>query len=216
MKRPLSTLLSLLLGTATLPLAAQQGPAQQEDLWAGKRRTDRSIEIQLVVDGAPREVYELWLSPEGLRRFFAPAARIDPVIGGRYEMVFDPQGDPEGERDGTKGARILELEPGAFLAFEWKGRESMKEMNARPLPTWVELSFTPVEGEAGKTRISFAHHGFGTGGTWDIGYVFFQGAWRAVLDSLKVFCARHHARPVEEETVVAGLAGQAPLRGAAR
>lgn len=216
MKRALSTLLTLLLGVAALPLAAQQAAAAREERWSGKRRTDRSIEMKMVVDGAPSEVYELWLSPEGLRRFFAPAARIDPVVGGRYEMVFDPQGDPDGERDGTKGARILELQPGAFLAFEWKGRANMKEMNTRPLPTWVELSFTPVEGEAGKTRIAFAHHGFGTGGTWDIGYVFFQGAWRAVLDSLKVYCARHHARPAEEESVVARLAGRVPPRGALR
>jgi uncharacterized protein YndB with AHSA1/START domain len=216
MKRVNSTLLTLLLGIAALPLAAQQTAAAREELWSGKRRTDRSIEMQMVVDGAPSEVYELWLSPEGLRRFFAPAARIDPVVGGRYEMVFDPQGDPDGERDGTKGARILEMQPGAFLAFEWKGREAMKEMNTRPLPTWVELSFTPLEGETGKTQIAFAHHGFGSGGTWDIGYVFFKGAWRAVLDSLRVYCARLHARPAEEETVVARLATHAPLRGTGR
>lgn len=208
--------LSLLLGAAAPTLAAEQD-APAEDLWAGKQRTGRSIEIKVVVDATPQEAYDLWLSADNLRRFFAPTAHIDPVVGGRYEVVFDPQGDPEGERDGTKGARILELHPGSFIAFEWKGRASMKDMNVRPLPTWVELSFLPVEGKEGKTRVSLAHHGFGTGGTWELAYVFFQSAWRAVLDSLQVYCAKHQAQPAaEEDSVIARLASDQGWRATLR
>lgn len=184
------TALALVFVAAAVPLAAQQRASTREELWAGKIRTERSIEVRTVVDAEPRDAYELWLSPAGLRTFFAPGARIDPVVGGRYEVLFDPQGDPEGELEGTKGARILALDPGAFLAFEWRGRASMKEMNVTPLPTWVEVTLTPVAGQKGKTRVELVHHGFGTGGTWEIAHVFFKGAWRAVLDSLQVYCAR--------------------------
>ncbi len=201
MKATPRTVLALLFLGASLPLAAQPPAPAREELWAGKIRTERSIEVQTIVDTAPQATYELWLSPAGLRNFFAPGARIDPVVGGRYEVLFDPQGDPEGVLEGTKGARILALDPGAFLAFEWRGRASMKEMNVTPLPTWVEVTLTPVAGQKGKTLVELVHHGFGTGGGWEIAHVFFKGAWRAVLDSLQVYCARLNppATPSQDE-----------------
>ncbi|HRC86165.1 MAG TPA: SRPBCC domain-containing protein [Thermoanaerobaculia bacterium] len=180
--------IALLLSLGCLCTSHPARAAGDQDLWRGKVKTDRSIRIERVVEAPADKVYQLWMSAEGIRSFFAPAARVEPVVGGRYELMFDPEHDPDGERDGTKGARILAIEPNRFLAFEWRGRQNMVEMNAQPLPTWVELHFAPVVGERGSTRISLEHYGFGTGGTWEEAYVFFQNAWKSVMGALEQRC----------------------------
>ncbi|HSF39625.1 MAG TPA: SRPBCC domain-containing protein [Thermoanaerobaculia bacterium] len=186
----------LLVMIIALLLAPVAGLAGSEDsLMQGKQRTGREIVFEAVLDAPPETVYELWTTPEGVRSFLAPEARIDPVVGGRYEILFSPGTDPEGEQAGTKGARILKMDKGRALAFEWRGAGHMKEMNATPLPTWVELSFEPVQGEPGKTRLRFAHLGFGQGGGWDEAYSFFQSAWGGALDSLKKVCAERGKAP---------------------
>jgi uncharacterized protein YndB with AHSA1/START domain len=181
----LLSLVSLASLTSTSPAgAASDGAA---------RDRGRSIQLDAELDAPPGVVFELWSTPAGVRRFFAADARIDPRVGGRYEILFNPAGDPTGERDGTKGARILRWEPGRALSFEWKGRAEMVEMNVRPLPTWVELSFAPLGNR--RTRLHLAHHGFGEGGGWDDAYAFFSTAWRSVLGALEEACAGRSPEP---------------------
>ncbi|HEX4952002.1 MAG TPA: SRPBCC domain-containing protein [Thermoanaerobaculia bacterium] len=196
--------LALLLAITSLsgPAGAQ---APGADPPPGKKDTGRAITIETVVACNPTELWELWTTEAGVRSFFAPGARIEPRVGGRYELTFDPAGDPEGEREGTKGCKILSFEPSSLLAFEWKGREVMVEMNTPPLPTWVELRFTPLAGEPSRTKVSFAHRGFGEGGSWELGWVFFSGAWNAVMQSLQTRCSKLHEGPPrrDEEAALA-------------
>ncbi len=185
-----------LLTMIILSLALSAEFAGSDDsLMQGKQRTGREIVLEAVLDAPPETVYELWTTPKGVKSFLAPEARIDPVVGGRYEILFAPAVDPEGEQAGTKGARILKMDKGRSLAFEWRGAGHMKEMNARPLPTWVELSFEPVPGELGRTRFRLAHLGFGQGGGWDEAYSFFKGAWEGILEPLKKVCAERGKAP---------------------
>src|SRR4030095_5282297 len=90
-----------------------------EDLMAGKTKTAHTINLEITVHASPDEAFSLWSTSEGVRRFFAPDARINPVEGGEYTILFAPQADPQGLSHGTKGARILKMIPGKFLAFEW-------------------------------------------------------------------------------------------------
>jgi hypothetical protein len=74
---------------------------------AGKVDTGRTVELSVLAEGTPAEVSELWASPAGLARFLAPAAVIDPRVGGRYEVIFAPRQDPQGADQGTKASRVL-------------------------------------------------------------------------------------------------------------
>ena len=85
----------------------------------GKVKTDRTVNLDRIVEAPPAEVYRLWTTPDGVKKLFAPEAKIDLKIGGRYEIIFFPSKDPEGELHGTKGARILDLVPNKKLVFEW-------------------------------------------------------------------------------------------------
>jgi uncharacterized protein YndB with AHSA1/START domain len=143
-------------------------------------------------------VYALWTTPAGVEKFFAPKAEIDPRVGGDYTIVFDPSGDPEGLSSGTKGAHILQLDPPHTLSFEWipftlapappgafgPPAVPAAERNARPLPTWVEVTFEPAGITGEQTHVRLSHYGFQHGETWDASFAFFEHAWRLVLDRL--------------------------------
>jgi uncharacterized protein YndB with AHSA1/START domain len=171
------------------------------NLMQGKQKTDRTIFLEATVDAPPAEVFRLWTSEEGIKKFFAPAARVEARVGGRYEVLFAPAKDPEGNSHGTKGARIVKLVPDKELAFEWitfAGDELLgynappyappSERNVRPLPTWVELSFEPVESQPRRTHVRFAHYGFRDGEKWEKSFHWFQRAWKGVLDELAASC----------------------------
>lgn len=117
--------------------------------------TGRTILLEATVDASPEEVFRLWTTEDGIRKFFAPKAVIEPRLGGRFEMIFDPERDPEGNDSGTKGARILRFERGRALSFEWMsftrtGTDPRgpvgwpEERDRRPIPTWVDLTLEPV------------------------------------------------------------------------
>jgi uncharacterized protein YndB with AHSA1/START domain len=201
----MTTTITLLAASAVLlPGAGGAG----EDLMAGKVDTGRTISLEATVDAPASTVFRLWTTEAGIKSFFAPRALIDPHVGGRYEIAFFPEVDPEGESAGTKGARILRFEPDRLLSFEWftfvsrdlsavapPGATSPPVVpaairNARPIPTWVELSLEPVPGQPGKTHLRLTHRGFGSGTPWDESFEYFWRAWATVLGRLGARCAR--------------------------
>jgi len=189
-------LLTLLLAAA----AAQDSTDAADSIMKGKVRTDRMFALDATVDAPPEEVFRLWTTADGVTKFFGPAARIEPKVGGEYTLIFNPGGDPEARSEGTLGARILRYVPNKELAFEWVtfvGRENLAGgppyappamRDERPLPTWVELTFHPVKQQPGRTHIRLAHHGFRAGEKWDGAYVYFAGAWARTLMNLAAHC----------------------------
>lgn len=151
------------------------------------------INLEKVVPGTPDQVFDLWTTREGVRAFFAPAAVIEPHVGGEYTIIFAPDQDPEGLSHGTKGARILEFAPGKKLAFEWIPF-TLRQIEGAPGPPVVSeaernASFTPVEvtfeaaGE-GRTLVRLTHRGFKQGEKWQQAHAFFTRAWALVLEEL--------------------------------
>ena len=116
---PLSCASQLQLAAASERINPPEQPANPASLMGGKFKTDRTIFLEAIVAAPPSTVFELWTSRDGIKKFFAPDARIDASVGGRYQIIFAPTRDPEGDSHGTKGARILKLVPNKELAFEW-------------------------------------------------------------------------------------------------
>lgn len=183
---------------------------------SGEAPDTTSIVYEAVVAGTAQDVFVLWTSVDGVKSFFAPDARVEARVGGRYEMIFDTVKDPEGADFGTKGATILALEEGRRLVFEWKGPPWATEMNVRPFPTRVTVSFEDQSGSPPQSRVRLVHEGFGTGGSWPQAYDKFRVAWRLVLDRLTVRCAGGDAWkvPVSDTKHATGEHGAAPCDGA--
>lgn len=161
----------------------------------GPKETGRAIEFDATVAGSPEAVCSFWLDAEHLKQFFAPGCRVEPRVGGRYEIIFQPDIDPEGRSFGTFGAKLRNLELGKRLVFEWKGPPWATEMNVQPFPTSVEITFEPDPSDASRTHVHLPHRGFGPGGNWDRAFEHFQSAWRQVLDQLTSYGAKV-AKPV--------------------
>jgi uncharacterized protein YndB with AHSA1/START domain len=166
------------------------GSARADEPLLGDRDPGaHAIEYTVVLDAPPAEVFELWSTAEGLRRFMAPGARVDGAVGGLYQITFDPAGDPEGARHGTKGARLLHLVPGEALAAEWTFPPLGAALNTPPFPTWIEVRLGPAPGHVGRTLLHFAHYGFADDPEWEQAWRFFdEGNWPLVLNRLVVYC----------------------------
>lgn len=166
-------------------------------LLAATAPAPRELVFDVTVDKSPAETFELWTTPAGVRKFFAPVSVIDARVGGRYQMVFEPDKDPEGRAHGTFGVAILELAPNRRFATEWTFPPFGPAFNTKPFPTRVELDFEPASG--GRTRLRLAHRGFPADPAWDKPLATFRDViWPYVLNSLVAY-ARDGVSPQWEK-----------------
>jgi uncharacterized protein YndB with AHSA1/START domain len=133
------------------------------------------IEVDVVVTASLDDAWNAWTTVEGVKSFFAPAARIDARPDGAYEIFFDPSA-PEGRR-GADGMRVLVSEPKRRFAFTWNAPEQFPA--ARAQRTRVTLVFTPLAERS--TRVALTHDGFGEGEEWAKVRAYFEHAWKEIV-----------------------------------
>lgn len=136
--------------------------------------------IQEIRIGADRElVWKAWTESERITQWFAPAANIQPVIGGAFELFFNPANK---DVMSTKGCRFLKVKGPDCLAFEWKGPDPFAAvMNGTPLTT-VEVN---LEENSGGTLLKLRHTGWQSSPEWDEARGWHVEAWKQMLASLK-------------------------------
>ena len=122
---------------------------------------ERAIEKQAIVNATLDQAWDAWTTREGITSFFAPDAKIEPRVGGAFQVYMDP-GAPVGSK-GADDMRFLALQPKKMISFDWNAPPHLCE--ARAQRTFVILRFEPVTDKT--TRISLHHTGWGEGGEWD-------------------------------------------------
>ena len=140
---------------------------------------ERAIDKEVVVAAPIESVWQAWTTHAGIRSFFAPDAEIDPRVGGAFHIHINPFAEP-----GMKGAddmRYMALQRPTMLSFDWNAPPSLPEVRAQR--TFVVVRLAPLD--AGSTRVTLHHTGWGTGGQWDDTYAYFDRAWGNVLGNLK-------------------------------
>lgn len=143
------------------------------------RAAERAIDKEVVVAATLDQVWASWTTREGIVGFFAPDARIEPRVGGAFQIYIDP-GAPAGAK-GADDMRFLALQPKKMISFDWNAPPSLPE--ARAQRTFVVVRFAPVDEKT--TRVTLHHTGWGEGGEWDKAYAYFDRAWGGVLGNLK-------------------------------
>lgn len=146
---------------------------------------ERIISGTVICDGAIQDVWQAWTTENGATTFFAPACKIEPQIGGAYEMYFNPDGAP-GQKGG-EGLTILALQKHKMLSFTW---------NAPPHIPTVRGQFTSViirfdKLNLNQTRCTLFHSGWGDGGEWDEAFEYFSSAWLKVVLPRLVYRFKH-------------------------
>jgi uncharacterized protein YndB with AHSA1/START domain len=140
-----------------------------------KQNPDRIIRGEVVVEASLDEVWEAWTTKEGLQTFFAPVCEIELRVGGRIEILFDPDA-PEGER-GAEDTHIMAFQPRTMLAFTWNAPPSMPEI--RHHRTHVVIRFS--ERPSGRSKVTLFHDGWGEGEHWDAAFDYFVRAWNQIV-----------------------------------
>lgn len=126
------------------------------------------------------QAYRYFTENDLLESYFTVKADVEPVVGGKYELDWDPDGPPV---QSTAGCRITALTEGQLLAFEWKGPPPHSEvMNAADPLTHVVVSFIPAGPYS--TDVQIVHSGWRTGEQWHAAREYFDRAWGFVLDAL--------------------------------
>lgn len=136
--------------------------------------------LERTVSGPPAEVYRAFTTRDGVRSFFAPDARIEPRVGGTYELVFLPEAQPGAQ--GSEGCRLTALEPGQRVAFTWNFPPSIPVLRASRAMTNVAITLEPA---SGGTRVRLTHSGFQEGADYHRGRAYFEEAWKLVLARLE-------------------------------
>jgi uncharacterized protein YndB with AHSA1/START domain len=140
---------------------------------------ERAIEKTIVVPATLDQAWDAWTTREGVISFFAPDAKVEPKVGGAFQIYINPLAEP-----GMKGAddmRFMALQPKRMLSFDWNAPPHLP--NVRQQRTFVVVRFTPVGDK--ETQVTLHHTGWGEGDEWDKSYAYFDRAWGNVLANMK-------------------------------
>ena len=155
-----------LLETAVI---AQPSPSSQI--------TNRAVRVEGIVDAPVSEVWRVFTTSNGAQEFFAQTANIHLALGGPYEIRFDPND----ERSGTNGLKIMSYAPQEIISFQWNAPPEIPEV--RNGGTWVVVTMAPVN--ENQTRVIIEHLGWKQGPEWDAAYGHFVEGWSGLVDRLK-------------------------------
>jgi uncharacterized protein YndB with AHSA1/START domain len=147
------------------------------DSQASSQITDKVVKVEGVVDAPVAEVWRVFTTSEGAEEFFAQKANIELRLDGPYEIQFDPND----ERSGTKGLKVLSYAPHEMISFQWNAPPELPEV--RNGGTWVVVTMSPLNGR--QTRVRIEHLGWKQGPEWDAAYVHFVEGWGGLMDRLK-------------------------------
>ena len=143
------------------------------------RAAERALDKEVVVNATLDQAWDAWTTRQGIVAFFAPDAKVEPRVGGAFQIYMDPLATP-----GNKGAdemRYLALQPKKMISFDWNAPPSLPE--AREQRTFVVVRFEPVSDK--QTKVMLHHTGWGDGGEWDKAYQYFDKAWGNVLANMQ-------------------------------
>lgn len=156
-------------------------PSQAENADETKSADDDRVLRKSTIVAADREtVWRSWTTPDGIRSFFAPQADIELRVGGKYEIIIDPDA-PAGQR-GAEGCRVLSYIPNEMLSFTWNFPPSIPSLRNNDKHTFVVLQFDAIDST--HTLVRLEQRGWQTGEDWDKGYQYFDRAWSYVLNNL--------------------------------
>lgn len=149
-------------------------------LLSGVGVVSRIIHLVTPVPCDSQQAFEMFTSNELLEIWLTTEANIEPQIGGKFELFWNPQ---DKNHDSTIGCVITAIEPGKFLAFNWKGPRQFEQfMNTVDPLTHVVVFFLPCpEAPDHCTEVHLVHSGWGSSDRWEEARVWFEKSWENAL-----------------------------------
>lgn len=141
---------------------------------------DKVIHVSALVAVPPAKAFQYFISPARLVSWLSRTADVEPRVGGKYELFWQPD-DPE--NNSTIGCRITAFASGQLLAFQWRSPKQFKSFanTADPL-THVVVTFVP---EGMGTRVHLIHSGWSSTPEWEEARAWQERAWTVAFEELK-------------------------------
>jgi uncharacterized protein YndB with AHSA1/START domain len=108
------------------------------------------IRLSMSVDAPPEKVFRALTEPAALNQWLAKDARVDPRVGGRFDLGWKQDADIE--RSGP-AMEILDLVADKKLAISWPDWRGDSSVPAQTV-TWL------LDPEGSGTRVTLVHTGF--------------------------------------------------------
>jgi len=141
---------------------------------------DKIIYHSINLNCNPNKAFKFFTANKHLEKWLTEVADVEPKVGGKYELFWNPE---DRENDSTIGCKVLAISAGKFLCFEWKGPKQLKHfMNiVRPLTNVVVFFIPHMEG----TEVHLLHTGWRDTAEWEEARQWFDKAWAMTLTKLQ-------------------------------
>ena len=128
----------------------------------------------------PHRAFEMFTVNNLLESWLTNLAEVEPVVGGKYELFWEPGNK---ENNSTIGCKVTATEPDQFISFEWRSPKQFKHFanNADPL-THVIVFFIPA-GEW--TNVHLIHSGWRSTKEWEEARQWQGRAWSKTFEELE-------------------------------
>lgn len=154
---------------------------------------DRVITASAFVPLPCEQAFFHFTKNELLEKWLTAAADVDPRVGGRYELYWEPA---DRDNNSTIGCRVTAIASGQFIAFQWRSPKQFKAFaNAADPLTHVVVLFVP---EGSGTRVHLVHSGWRSGPEWEGARIWQERAWNGAFDQLERVAALNPV-PFREE-----------------
>ena len=131
------------------------------------------------LDVSPDRAYALFTEKASLEGWLTTIAEVEPRLGGRYELFWDP-----GNRssNSTLGCRITAYDPGRLLAFDWRSPAQFERFaNAADPLTHVVVTFASA---GAGTVVHLVHSGWRSSPEWEEARAWQERAWSLAFQGL--------------------------------
>jgi len=146
---------------------------------------DKILHHSVILNCPNDQAFSMFTSNSKLEKWLCTIADVEPVVGGKYELFWNPN---DRENDSTIGCKITAIETGKFLAFEWKGPKQFKHlMNSNDPLTHVVVFFVPIidRSDSGSlTEVHLVHSGWKGSPEWEDAFEWFKKAWSKAFETL--------------------------------
>ncbi|MHA1985026.1 MAG: SRPBCC family protein [Promethearchaeota archaeon] len=140
------------------------------------------IQLKEEVNCDLNTAFDMFTQNNLLESWLTVKAEVEPRVGGKYELFWQPENR---ENNSTIGCKVTGIDQN-FLSFDWKGpTEFQSFMNiANPL-THVIVFFSHKGINPNITLINLFHTGWKSDPEWKQARDYFEKAWSNALGELK-------------------------------
>jgi uncharacterized protein YndB with AHSA1/START domain len=141
---------------------------------------DKVIHVSAFLSVPPARAWEYFTSNALLQSWLTVSADVEPRVGGKYELFWQPD---DRENNSTIGCRVTAIAPGQFIAFQWRSPKQFKSFaNAADPLTHVVVTFSA---EQGGTRVHLVHSGWRSSPEWEEARLWQEKAWLGAFKELE-------------------------------